>query len=339
MSIVVRAAKSGDLEQLTGLLDKVDPGMITMPQSAEAMEERIHLSEAAFSRTEIEPENEAYFLVLEEDKKIIGTASIFTMLGASRPFYNYRISRQSKFSPETNVSVELDVLHLVNDHHGDSELGTLFILPGYRGGGRGRLLSFSRLMLIASEPLRFGPRIMAEIRGWTDTDGYSPFWEAVGRKFFKMDYQVADRMSAKDHRFISDLMPRYPVYMELLPDSAQEVVAKPHPHAEPAKSLLESQGFRFNNMVDIFDAGPCVECFTDSVDIVRRTERLSAKEWSLGTSEAGGLIAKADFKDFIVTSFRKDDPRNQVLERLGVTDSDEVLAYTYGEARKWRTLT
>ena len=194
-------------------------------------------------------------------------------------------------------------------------------------------------MLIASEPLRFGPRIMAEIRGWTDSDGYSPFWEAVGRKFFKMDYKIADRMSAKDHRFISDLMPRYPVYIELLPDSAQEVIAKPHPHAEPAKALLESQGFRFNNMVDIFDAGPCVECFTDSVDIVRRAERLSAREWSQGTSDVGGLIARADFKNFIITSFRKDEPRDQVLKRLDVSNSDEVLAYTYGEPRKWRTLT
>ena len=87
------------------------------------------------------------------------------------------------------MKVELDLLHLVNDYHGDTELGTLFILRKARGGGRGKLLSFARLLLIAADPKRFGPKAMAEIRGWTDEEGRSPFWDAVGSKFFQMDYR------------------------------------------------------------------------------------------------------------------------------------------------------
>ena len=142
------------------------------------------------------------------------------------------------------MKVELDLLHLVNDHHGDTELGTLFLERAARaGGGRGRLLSFARLMLIAADPVRFGPKAMAEIRGWTDPQGRSPFWEAVGAKFFRMDYRDADTLSARDHRFIADLMPRYPIYADLLPDEARGVIAQAAPDAQPALAMLKSQGF------------------------------------------------------------------------------------------------
>ncbi len=336
MSHIVRPATMNDLPGLVALLEHVDPGMITMPQTREEMEKRVQRSEHAFERPAQPPEGEAYFLILEDEGRIVGTSSIFTNLGSQRPFYSYRVIRESKSSPETGISVELDMLHLVNDHHGDAELGTLFILPERRGGGRGRLLSFARLMLIAAEPYRFGPRIMAEIRGWTDDDQVSPFWEAVGRKFFHMDYRVADAMSAKDHRFIADLMPRFPICADLLPEDARAVIAKAHDKARPARSLLESQGFRYNNVVDIFDAGPCVESFTDSIDIVRNAERMTAKDWVAGKAEAKGLLARADFKHFAATTFRPEDDRQSVIDRLGMSNTDEVMTYQFREPRTWR---
>ncbi len=218
---IVRPARLSDLDRLEAMIARVDPGMLTMPASREAMAARIERSLKAFARPSIAPQNECYFLVMEEEGELLGTASIFTNLGVERPFYSYRISRDAKVSPEQDVKVELDLLFLVNDYHGDSELGTLFIERKARGGGRGRLLSFARLMLIAADPIRFGTKAMAEIRGFTDSEGRSPFWDAVGAKFFKMEYRVADSLSARDHRFIADLMPRYPIYTSLLPDDAR----------------------------------------------------------------------------------------------------------------------
>ena len=336
MTRIVRPSRPEDLPGLVALLDHVDPGMITMPHSREDMERRVERSIAAFDRPPEAPDGEAYFLVMEEDGRIVGTSSIFTNLGAGRPFYSYRIIRVSKTSPETGVGVELDMLHLVNDHHGDAELGTLFILPDFRGGGRGRLLSFARLMLIATEPHRFGPRVMAEIRGWTDEEEVSPFWEGVGRKFFHMDYRVADALSAKDHRFIADLMPRFPIYADLLPKEAREVIAKAHEKAQPAYALLETQGFRYNNVVDIFDAGPCIECFTDSIDIVRHSERMTAADWVKSSADAKGLIAHAEFTDFAVTSFTPEDDRQSIVDQLGLSSTDEVITYQFREPRTWR---
>ena len=328
MTATVRPATRKDLDRLEAMISHVDPGMLTMPSSREAMQARIDRSVSAFARGSVPPENECYFLVMEEDGELLGTAAIFTNLGVERPFYSYRISRDSKVSPEQGVKAELDLLHLVNDYHGDTELGTLFIERKARGGGRGRLLSFARLMLIAADPVRFGPKAMAEIRGFTDAEGASPFWTAVGAKFFHMDYRKADVLSARDHRFIADLMPRYPIYVALLPDEARNVIARPHPDAEPALAMLKSQGFHYNNVVDIFDAGPAVEAFVDHIYIVRDTIRTTAAEFLRGDAGApGGLIALADLSRFAVTQFSNGDDLNAVLKRIGASGKDEVLVY------------
>lgn len=330
---IVRPAARSDLDRLEDMISRVDPGMLTMPSSREAMAARIERSLSAFARPSSAPQNECYFLVMEEEGELLGTASIFTNLGVERPFYSYRISRDAKVSPELGVKVELDLLFLVNDYHGDSELGTLFIERKARGGGRGRLLSFARLMLIAADPIRFGPKAMAEIRGYTDPTGRSPFWDAVGSKFFEMEYRKADALSARDHRFIADLMPRYPIYTSLLPDEARAVIARPHPDAEPAFAMLMAQGFRYNDVVDIFDAGPTVEAFIDHVDTVRESVRIAAAEFINGPRPAAGLAANPGLDRFAVTQFVDGDDPAAILARIGVGAGEEVMVYRLKASR------
>jgi len=333
MVATVRPANRQDLDRLEAMIAHVDPGMLTMPQTREGMAARIEKSLETFARKSAPPENECYFLVMEEDGQLLGVGSLFTNLGFERPFYSYRISRDSKMSPELNVKVELDLLHLVNDYHGDTELGTLFIERHARGGGRGRLLSFARLLLIAADQVRFGPKVMAEIRGYTDAEGRSPFWDAVGDKFFRMDYRKADARSARDHRFIADLMPRYPIYADLLPAEARACIAKPHPDAEPALAMLKSQGFRYNNVVDIFDAGPSVEAFTDHIDIVRSAIRMPAAEFATGDAGVRGLVSTASVAKFAATQFGNGEPRAAALARIGASGDDQVLVYPTKEKR------
>ena len=51
-------------------------------------------------------------------------------------------------------------------------------------------------------------------------------------------------------------MPEYPIYVNLLPESARDVIGKVHQHTEPARSILLKEGFKQTHEVDIFDAGP-----------------------------------------------------------------------------------
>src|SRR5205085_1752426 len=71
--------------------------------------------------------------------------------------------------------------------------------------------------------------------------------------------------------FIAELMPRHPVYTALLPPDARAAIAEVHADTLPARAMLESEGFRYEGYVDIFDAGPTLECFRDNIRAVRQS--------------------------------------------------------------------
>src|SRR4030095_2000445 len=116
------------------------------------------------------------------------------------------------------------------------------------------------------------PRSSAELAARLTPDGRSPFWEGLGRHFFAMEYSAADYLTGIGQKsFIAELMPKHPVYVNLLPSTARVAIAAVHVDTAPARAMLEQEGFRYEGYVDIFDAGPTVECFRDNVDAVRRS--------------------------------------------------------------------
>jgi arginine N-succinyltransferase len=91
--------------------------------------------------------------------------------------------------------------------------------------------------------------------------------------------------------------------------------------------MLKSQGFRYNDVVDIFDAGPTVEAFIDHLDTVREARLMKGSEFAANLRPNVGLIANPSIAQFSVTQFaREDDPR-EILRRIGAGDSDDVLVY------------
>ena len=66
-----------------------------------------------------------------------------------------------------------------------------------------------------------------------DDKGRSAFWDAVGKHFFGIDLVKADYLSMVNKKFIADLMPRFPLYVPLLPPAAQAVIGQVHPETRP----------------------------------------------------------------------------------------------------------
>ncbi|MBV5323789.1 MAG: arginine N-succinyltransferase, partial [Rhodospirillaceae bacterium] len=95
---------------------------------------------------------------------------------------------------------------------------------------------------------------------YQEEDGRSPFYEGLGRHFFKMDFEHVDALTAVGKKsFIAELMPRQPMYVDYLPQDAQDVIGKVHASTAPARRLLEQEGLYFEGYVDIFDAGPVLQ--------------------------------------------------------------------------------
>jgi arginine N-succinyltransferase len=268
---VVRLARPNDLDALVELARTVDASMTTVPKTRETMAERLAEADRSAAVDRVIDGTESYLFVLQEGDRLVGLSAIYATVGVDRPFYSYKVSSISQASPELGVRVDTRILHLVNDYAGTSVVGTLFLHPDARGGGRGRLLSLARFVFMAAHRERFGDRVMAEMRGLTDASGTSPFWNAVGRRFFQRELSEADLRSGHEFRHISDLFPTYPIYADLLPSEAQAVIGRTHPDAEPAVALLQEQGMRDHHYVDIFDAGLCLHAFIDDLEIVRST--------------------------------------------------------------------
>jgi len=273
MTPVVRMARASDLDTLFDLAALTGGGMTNLPHDRDSLGEKIAWSERSLAADIVQPDNEFYMLMLEDEEsgKVLGTASIYSRLGATWPFYSYKIHRITHLSHDLERSFAAEVLHLVNDFDGASEVGGLFLHPDARSGGLGALAARSRYMFIASHRQRFGDRVVAELRGWTQ-DGISPFWEAVGKPFFGAEFHDADRHNAlHGNQFIADLMPRYPIYVTMLPKAACEAIGRPHEGSVPARRMLEAEGFVYDGYVDIFDGGPTLSVRTGDIRTIRES--------------------------------------------------------------------
>ena len=298
--LVVRPAMPVDLDFLLELAILSGPGFTSLPEDPDQLSERLDLSRDSFAGT-IGRDACWYTVMLEETETgdVDGIASVKAAVGLNRPFFSFRVVSNTQSSPSLSIRLEQRTLVLVNECTGWTEVGSLFLKADRRKGGAGRLLSQSRYMLIGAEPDRFNENVLAELRGVFTPDGACPFWDHVAHKFFPMDFDEADRMTGStDKQFILDLAPRHPIYVDLLPEAARSVIGKVHPQGVPAMALLESEGFRPNGLVDIFDAGPTVACGRDNIRTVRDARTLTVAIAHEVEAELPSLISTDSVVDF-----------------------------------------
>lgn len=274
--IVVRPVRSHDIESILKLAEAAEPGMTSLPMDRDYLSRRIQQSIYSMQHFVDIPRGESYLFAMENTQtgEVVGVSGIVSKVGGFDPFYAYRIETKLHESMMLGVRKEVQVLHLYTEHNGPSEIGTLFLHPAHRRSGNGRLLSLSRFLYLAENPIRFEPMIIAEMRGVITDTGVCHFWEAIGRHFFDRDFRTADHLSIINKKFIAELMPTHPIYIPLLPDSTRTVIGKVHPNTEPALALLKSEGFSYTHMIDIFDGGPIYSCGLHQIRTVRDSRRL-----------------------------------------------------------------
>ncbi|WP_066549669.1 arginine N-succinyltransferase [Sphingomonas sp. CCH15-F11] len=331
MTFVIRAATDGDLKHLYEMAKLTGGGFTNLPPDRPSLEAKLARSHAAFARDEGSLADELFVMVLENAAtgEVRGTCQIFSQVGQRWPFYSYRLGTVTKHSEALNRTFRAELLSLVNDLEGASEVGGLFLHPGERAGGLGLLLARSRYLFIAAHRERFADRILAELRGVIDEAGGSPFWDGVAGRFFGMSFQEADQFNAiHGNQFIADLMPKHPVYTAMLPETARQVIGRPHPSGRAAMRMLENEGFAFENYVDIFDGGPTMIARTDQVQSIRSARQSEVT----GLSDAGepALIATGRLGSFRATQGCVQPQHDGVLidersaELLGIATGDVI---------------
>jgi arginine N-succinyltransferase len=333
MSFRIRAARDEDIQPLYEMAKLTGGGFTNLPPDRAALKGKLDRSHASFARTDDDVGDDLFVLILEnvETGEVRGTCQIFTQVGQTWPFYSYRIGTLTQHSSELDRTFRADMLTLSTDLEGSSEVGGLFLHPGERAGGLGLLLARSRYLFIARHRARFADRILAELRGIIDEAGGSPFWDGLAGRFFGMNFQDADQFNATHgNQFIADLMPKHPIYIAMLSETARAAIGLPHPSGRAAMRMLENEGFRFENYIDIFDGGPTMTARTDNVKTIRE-----AKETSVLTCDKDGgtqaLVATGRLADFRCAYgvVREQDKDRIVLDpdcarALGVAEDDSV---------------
>ena len=281
MTFLIRPANMGDLQPIYEMAKRTGGGFTNLPPDKEALSAKLERSAAGFDRVGEDVADDLYVFVLQNSitGEVRGTCQIFGKVGQTWPFYSYRIGALTQHSVELERTFRADILNLSTDLEGATEVGGLFLHPGERAGGLGLLIARSRYLFIRNHRQRFADRTIAELRGVIDEAGGSPFWDGVAGRFFGMSFQEADEFNAKfGNQFIADLMPKHPVYIAMLQESAKTVIGVPHPSGRAAMRMLENEGFGWENYIDIFDGGPTMTARTDQIRSIREAKDVTITE-------------------------------------------------------------
>lgn len=333
---IIRPIQSSDYESLYNMAHASGIGFTSLPVNQTLLTEKIERSVASFNKDTEQPGDESYLFVMQDTQTndIVGTSGIIASVGLDDPFYHYHQSKVVHASRELNIYNTADILTLCNDYTGVTEICTLFLLPEARGGLNGRFLSKFRFLFMLEHQQRFAETVIAEMRGISNEQGQSPFWQWLEEHFFSIDFPTADYLTGIGQKqFIAELMPKYPVYVSLLSKEAQAVIGQVHDKTKPALQLLQQDGFSCRGYVDIFDAGPTVEANLMHIRTAQTSLRLPVKIQDIPINQANSyFIINTEIAEFrgILGSVRLSTDDNiaflnpQSASALNVSDGDFI---------------
>lgn len=314
--IIIRPIRSSDYDALHQIAIESGHGFTSLPVNEEQLINRINRATQAVHKSDENCGDEGYLFVMEDTTTgtVIGTTGIESAVGLHDAFYHYHVGKVVHSSRELNIYNTVDILSLNNDYTGATEVCTLYLRDNYRVNNNGRFLSKVRFLFMAEQAQRFHNTVIAEMRGVSDENGNSPFWQWLEEHFFSMDFPTADYLTGIGKKeFIAELMPKYPIYVSLLSKAAQAVIGQVHENTLPALRLLKSEGFVSRGYVDIFDGGPTVECELSSIKSVRNSTRLKVNIGDVG-SKHNYMIANTKIVDFRATQTTADiDTEQQTI--------------------------
>lgn len=317
--LIIRPITDSDYPSLFQIAKDSGIGFTSLPVNEALLRKKIDAAKNAFSSNPSQAGQESYFFVMEDTEtgKVVGTSGIEATVGTQDAFYHYHLGTVVHASRELNVHNSVEILTFCNDYTGVSEICSLFLQEEARNGLAGRLLSKFRFLFMAQHPHRFSDRVIAEMRGISDENGRSAFWEWLEAHFFSVDFPTADYLTGIGSKvFIAELMPKYPIYVNLLSKEAQASIGKVHEKTRPALRLLEQEGFKCRGYVDIFDAGPTVEADIDQIATIRQSHEANV--------QISPMLDTESLDDYFVINAKVHDFRACVAQ-LRLIDDNTVL--------------
>jgi arginine N-succinyltransferase len=258
----------------------------------------------------------------------------------NEPHFYLTVGQESKFSQTINTGFVHGTLKLGLDTNGPTEIGGLILNPEFRAHQEklGKQLSFVRFLYMADHEERFKPMIHSELVPPLDKVGNSPLWEAVGRRFFNMNYHEADILSRSNKEFILSLFPSENIYQTLLPMEARESIGKVGKDTEPVKRMLENIGFKYTFEVDPFDGGPHFRCPLKDIKPIKEKITGQLVSNNFDPNDTREVLINVSHPEYDFFAFKTQlqvhgdgqvsmDP--EVIKRLGISVPQKITAIPF----------
>tara|TARA_R110000868_G_C10953636_1_gene767989 strand:+ start:1415 stop:2437 length:1023 start_codon:yes stop_codon:yes gene_type:complete len=268
----IRPVQLGDLDQIYALSQLQT--FINLPADKVVLKRKINSSIKTFLKPSKKLEDNYYVFVLVdgEANRVIGVSMIHGKHGTEKePHFFLSVGVEEKFSKTLNTGFMHGTLKFGLETDGYTEIGGLILDPSYRGHADklGKQLSFARFLYMGASPENFTEVIHSELYPPFDSQGKSPLWEAIGRRFLNMEYHDADMLSRENGEFILSLFPSDTIYGTLLPPEARNAIGKVGPETEPVRRMLEQIGFCYTQEVDPFDGGPHYRARLKDISLIK----------------------------------------------------------------------
>lgn len=276
--IVIRPIKKKDLEIFAEFSFESLLGITNLSRDRDKLLEKVLHSENNLLSDIQQPDSEEYYFVLEDlsTGRIGGVCGILANSKLSHK-YSYHIETILTHSKHISAPQEMKILKPTINQTSSSEVCSLYLQPTFRHSGQGRLLSLSRFLFMAGHPKRFRKKISAELRGFIDPLQTSPFWDGIGNNFCHLSFVEVMAQLDQDRTFISEILPKYPIYIALLPKEVQEAIGKTHDSSKPALQMLIQEGFVYTQEIDIFDGGPSLIASTSGIRTIKNSSLATVK--------------------------------------------------------------
>ena len=333
---VIRPIRKEDADSFYAFAQKAALGITSMPKNQALLEEKIQQSLLSF--TTIQPDGSEYYLFVLSNIKsneVVGVCGISSCMAWKNSKTLYKTIKLEQYL-DFPAQLTLNLLEKTSISQGPSELCSLYLNPGHRKEGLGKLLSLSRLLFIASFPLRFQNKLIAEMRGFVDANNASPFWEGIGRKFLNLSFQDLMPLAELKREIISSYLPSFPIPIDLLPIEVQQSIGMMHPRTLPAFEMLQHEGFKTTPLIDLFDGGPVIEANIENILTIQTSQIFQVADIvPQVTDKSLTLISNTSLDYRCCTGSVSSLSKERVSIPTSVADALEVKT---GDIIRWRVL-
>ncbi|MDR7334518.1 arginine N-succinyltransferase [Roseateles asaccharophilus] len=204
-------------------------------------------------RLVITPEADGQRLALADGS---ATLRLVPRLGLVLPRYHFHVGRVVHAAQELGLFRVQTTLLLGNDLTGQAELCDFQVSPALDETAQAE--AWRRLVGAAIEHASpTAPQLVAELPGWRDAAGQSPFWQALGARFYRGDPQQAQQQFGDAWRsHLAALLPRQTIYLSFLGTAAETRLSQPADSVSALAQALAEAGFDVSDHVRIDDGGP-----------------------------------------------------------------------------------